>query len=57
MCPIEFFNKADIINEIETKGLFFSQKLMRLTEKDWFLTVEIARAMPFFKSLDINDKV
>jgi hypothetical protein len=31
--------------------------MMRLYEKDWFLSVEIARAMPFFKRLDLNDKV
>jgi len=57
MCPIEFFNKSQIISEIENKGLFYSQKLTRMAERDWLLVVEIARTMPFFKKLEMDDKV
>jgi hypothetical protein len=51
-----YWNKANLIEEVENRG-FFGSNYIEIIAKDWFLAFEGAKAMPFFKQLDMHDQV
>jgi hypothetical protein len=51
------WDKARFITEIETNGLFSLHALNIQYIKDWFLIVELAKAFPFFRELELKDQV
>jgi hypothetical protein len=51
------WDKAQFIKELETNGLFSLHSVSIHTVNDWFTVVELAKALPFFKSLCLNDQV
>jgi hypothetical protein len=50
------WDKAKLIEEVENRG-FFGSNYIEIVVKDWFLAFEAAKAMPFFKELDLYDQV
>jgi hypothetical protein len=50
------WDKAKLIEDVENRGLFGSI-CMEIITKDMFLVFEAAKAMPFFKELDLSDQV
>jgi hypothetical protein len=55
--PVGYCDKAKFINEVETNGIFSMHAITIHFVKDWFVLVELAKALPFFKSLCLNDQV
>jgi hypothetical protein len=51
------WDKAQFINELETNGLFSLHALNIQYIKDWFLLVELVKAFPFFRELELKDQV
>jgi hypothetical protein len=57
--PVEPFgwDKAQFLYQIETNGLLSMHALHIHAVKDWFLIVELAKTLPFFKQLNLDDQV
>jgi hypothetical protein len=51
------WDKAQFLYEIETNGLLSMHALHKHAVKDWFLMVELAKTLTFFKQLDLDDQV
>jgi hypothetical protein len=51
------WDKAELLHEIETNGLLSMNAIHKQTVKDWFLMVELAKTLSFFKQLNLDDQV
>jgi hypothetical protein len=51
------WDKARFVNEVETNGLFSLHALNIQYIKDWFIVLELAKAFPLFKELELKDQV
>jgi hypothetical protein len=55
--PIGYWDKAQFIEDVETNGLFSLHALNIQYIKDFFIVLELAKAFPFFKELELKDQV
>jgi hypothetical protein len=51
------WDKSQLMYEIDTNGLLSMHTLHKQTVKDWFLMVELAKTLAFFKQLHLDDQV
>jgi hypothetical protein len=51
------WDKAQFLQEIDTNGLLSMHALHKHAVNDWFIMVELAKTLAFFKQLDLDDQV
>jgi hypothetical protein len=51
------WDKAQLLHEIDTHGLFSMHVLHKQAVKDWFLMIELTKTLAFFKQLNLDDHV
>jgi hypothetical protein len=55
--PFDCWDKAQLLYEVETNGLFSMHALNIQIVKDWFQVIELTKTFLFIKNLKPNDQV